>query len=147
MDSLFLGNISLMSAAAFAGTALYVSLVEHPARLTLDDKGLLAQWKPSYSYGKVMQASLALISGLVGLIVAWQSNDWRWYLGAALVLANWPFTLLVIAPTNNQLNAIAETDAGPRSRALLQKWGHLHSVRTCLGIGATLIYLGALSGG
>jgi hypothetical protein len=92
-----------------------------------------------------MQAGLAMISGILGLFVAWQSGDWRWLAGAILILANWPYTLLGIAPTNNKLNAIAADDAGPASRALLEKWGRLHAVRTVLGITATFAYLWALN--
>lgn len=139
----FIGQLAALSAAAFAGAALYVNIAEQPARLALDDKSLLAQWKPSYARGKFMQAGLAMISGVLGLLVAWLTGDWRWIVGAFLILANWPFTLLGIAPTNNKLNAIAANDAGPASRLLLEKWGRLHAVRTVLGIAATLAYLWA----
>jgi hypothetical protein len=141
----FLGQLAFLSAAAFAGAALYINIAEQPARLTLDDRSLLAQWKPSYARGKFMQAALAMISGVLGLFVAWQTGDWRWIVGALLILANWPFTLFGIAPTNNKLNAIAANDADPASRSLLEKWGRLHAVRTALGIAATLAYLWAVS--
>src|SRR5262249_29440168 len=77
-----------------------------------------------------MQASLVFASGVFGLLAAWMTFDWRWVLGAVLILANWPYTLLRIMPTNHQLKAIAENDAGPSSRALLQSWGRLHAVKT-----------------
>jgi len=141
----FAGQLALALAAAFAGAAFYVSFAEHPARLALDDKNLLRQWKPSYDAGYTMQATLAALSGTSALIAAWTTFDWHWFVGAILILANWPYTLLGILPTNRALKAIAENDAGPRSRALLEKWGRLHAVRTVLGIAATLVFLWALN--
>lgn len=138
------GHLALILAAAFAGAAFYINFAEHPARLVLDDKNVLKQWKPSYEAGYTMQSTLAAASGALGLVAAWMSQDWRWVVGSVLIIANWPYTLIGIMPTNHKLKAIADNDAGPQSRAMLEMWARLHAVRTVLGIAATLAFLWAL---
>jgi hypothetical protein len=66
-----------------------------------------------------------------------------WLLAAALLVANWPYTLLGIMPTNKILTATEPTRAGPDSRALIEKWAALHAGRTALGFAATLAFLWA----
>lgn len=142
---MFAGLLALILAAAFAGAAFYVGFAEHPARMRLDDQNALMQWKPSYDAGYQMQATLAAVSAVLGFIAAWISGDWRWVVGAVLILANWPYTLIAIMPTNHKLKAIPDKEAGPASRDLLVSWARLHAVRTGLGIAATLAYLWALN--
>jgi len=142
-DIMGVGQLALMTAALFAGAAIYVSVAEQPARSALDDRGMLTQWKPSYKHGAAMQAPLALVGCLLGLVAWWHTKDWRWLAGAIVLVANWPYTLLIIRPVNNELLAIEPSNAGPQSRALIEKWGRLHAGRTALGGLATVLFLWA----
>jgi Domain of unknown function (DUF1772) len=142
---MWIGDLALAATAAFTGAAVYINVAEQPARLGLDDRALLAQWKPSYSRGLGMQASLAIVAGVLGFAGWWLTRDWRWSVGAVLVLANWPYTFLGIMPTNNQLKAIPNELADGVSRTLINKWGRLHAVRSVLGMAATGAYLWALN--
>jgi len=142
---MIIGQMALATAAAFAGAALYVNIAEQPARLMLDDRSLLMEWKPSYQRGLNMQATLALVGGVLGLVAWWLSNDWRWIVGGLLILANWPYTLLGIRPTNDRLMAIPSEQADAGARRLIEHWGRLHAVRTTLGIAATVAFVWALN--
>jgi anthrone oxygenase-like protein len=135
------GLIALTIAAAFAGAAFYVGFAEQPARLQLDEKALLTQWKPSYTRGFIMQASLAVISAAFGFLAGFLLRDWRWAVVAAVILVNWPYTLLVMLPTNKKIAAWPLESASAESRALIVKWGTMHAVRTVLGLVATAGYL------
>ena len=143
LETFMAEELALATAAAFAGAAIYINVAEQPARLGIDDKALLAEWKLSYSRGFAMQASLALASALFGLLAFWFTRDWRSLLGAALIFANWPYTLLVILPVNRRLAAIPSGEAAANSRRLIETWGILHAGRSMLGLAATLVYVWA----
>ncbi|WP_207485178.1 DUF1772 domain-containing protein [Arenibaculum pallidiluteum] len=140
---MFVGQLALLTAALFTGAALYINLVEQPARLRLDNQSLLTEWKPAYKRGTAMQAPLAVIGFLLGLAAWWQTGHVGWVIGGLLMVANWPFTLFAIMPTNHRLMGINPVMAGPESRSMIERWGSLHAVRTALGFAAALVFLWA----
>lgn len=142
---MLVGYLALTIAALFTGAAFFINVAEQPARLVLDDRALLAEWKPSYKRGLAMQAPLAITGFLLG-VAAWMLDGRVAFLiGGALMLGNWPWTVLGIMPTNRLLMATNLENAGPRTRALIVKWNILHSVRTALGFLAVLSFLFALA--
>jgi hypothetical protein len=127
------GEFALVVAALFTGAAIYINWAEQPARLGLDDQAMLAEWKPSYARGFAMQASLAVIGFILGTLEWMVTGRWIWLAGAVALVANWPFTLFVIMPVNKELEATPIEQASEQTRALVEKWGVLHGVRSALG--------------
>ena len=137
------GHLALAVAAFFTGAALYINVVEQPARLRLGHNALLTEWKPSYKRGFAMQAPLAIIGFLLGILAWWQTGRWLWVVGGLLLIANWPYTLLVIMPVNRRLMATELSSASLETRNLIRDWARLHAARTGLGAAATVVFLWA----
>src|SRR6202048_4175061 len=135
------GGLALTIAAVFTGAAIYINIAEQPARLQLDNRSLLAEWKLAYRRGYMMQGSLAIVGGLFGLVAFLSTLDLRWLLGAVVLLANWPYTIYVIMPTNRRLMNTPVEAAAAETRRMVRWWGGLHAGRSPLGLVATLIFL------
>ncbi len=141
---MIIGELALVAASAFTGAAIYVNVAEQPARLMLDTRALLTEWKPSYRRGFAMQAPLALIAAALGVAAYADTGDWRWLLGAVLSLTNWPYTLIGMMPTNHNLMATSIETMDPSVHGKVKKWGRLHAVRSGLGLTAAAVFLWAL---
>src|SRR5688500_4386574 len=136
---MFAEILSFVFTGLFAGAALYVSLVEHPARMANTLGVALAEFRPSYKRAAVMQATLAA-AGAVAAIGAYFLGRGVSTLVAGIVLATViPFTLIVIMPINRQLLDESRTARTDDTEVLLEKWGKLHNVRTIAGLLALVI--------
>ena len=120
-------------AGLFAGAAIYVNAVEHPARLACGNAIALRQFAPSYRRGTVMQASLAVVGLLAALGAWWSTGREALLVGGLLLGAVVPFTLLGILPTNRRLLAPELDPESVEAAGLLARWGRLHAVRSVLG--------------
>jgi uncharacterized membrane protein len=137
--------VATWSAGLFAGAALYINLVEHPARLQCGTALAVTQFAPSYHRAAVLQASLAAV-GSVSAAAAWLIGaKLSWLIGGFFLVAVIPFTLLVIFPTNKQLLDPALEKDSQRARQLLTHWGRLHAVRSVLSLIAFVIFLSAFA--
>jgi hypothetical protein len=138
--------IAVLSAALFAGAALYINIAEHPARMSLETRMAAAQWAPSYKRATWLQAPLALLSFVAGVAAWLMGGGVAWLVGALLVGLVVPFTVGVIMRTNHRLLTPGRDLSSAETRELLVKWGHLHAVRTTLSLGGTVVYLWQMFG-
>jgi hypothetical protein len=138
--------LSVLCCLLFAGAAIYINLVEHPARLDCDTKTAAMVWAPSYKKATVMQAPLATLSFLAGVGAWLLGGGILWLIGAVLIGLVVPFTFIAVMPTNHQLLAPGRDLSSAETRSLLEKWGRLHAVRSVLSFLASIVYLASLIG-
>jgi hypothetical protein len=133
--------IALWATGLFTGAALYVSLVEHPARMQCGALLAATEFGPSYKRGAALQATLAVVGTVAGIVPGLAHGSTAWLTGSLLLFLVVPFTLIVIFPTNHQLLDPALDKTSAEAWALLVRWGRLHEVRTVLGLGAFIVFV------
>jgi len=137
--------LATLCCAIFAGAAIYINVVEHPARMSCGARVALAEWAPSYKRATVMQASLAVL-GFVCSVIAWLTGGGiRFLVAGSLLFLVAPFTLIVIRPTNNRLLALGPNTDRAEAEVLLTRWNRLHAVRNALSALALLLFLLAVT--
>jgi len=128
-------------AGIFAGAATYVTLVEHPARMECGTALAVAEFGPSYRRATVLQALLAILAFVASVTEWWLGAGVWWLVGAVVILAVIPFTLIVILPTNKKLLDPSLNRSSEAAHQLLIRWGKLHAVRTILSLAAFVVFL------
>jgi hypothetical protein len=133
--------LATLAAGLFAGAAIYITAVEHPARLACGSEVAVREFAPSYHRATLMQAPLALLGCAAGIVAGWQRSDLVLALAATLLGAGVPFTLVIMLPTNKRLLNPALDARSPAALALLVRWGRLHAVRSVLGGASFVVFL------
>jgi uncharacterized membrane protein len=133
--------VASLCAGLFAGAAVYISLVEHRARMELRSEVAVAEFIPSYRRAARLQASLAVVGTIAALVAWWLSRESLWLVGGLIFFAVVPITLIVIFPTNQQLHATELDTSSPEAMTLLRRWGRLHAIRTVLSLAAFGIFV------
>jgi len=136
--------VATLAAILFAGAAVYVSAVEHPARMECGTELAATVFGPSYRRGAVLQVILAITATIAGTATWYLTSSSVWLGGALLIFALIPYTLLVIMPTNKRLLDTRLDRNSETAHQLLRTWGTLHAVRSIVGLAASLIFLSAL---
>src|SRR5262249_61430273 len=94
--------LTIVFAVVFAAWALYVSLVEHPARLSIDPVAAVAQFRASYRLAALYRASFAALRLTAGGIASAKSGDTGWALGGVVGGTALPVPPLVIRPAHRR---------------------------------------------
>jgi hypothetical protein len=132
---------AILTATLFSGAAIYVNLVEHPARMECGTEFAARVFGPSYRRAAVMQAILAMAATIAGIGAWLTSTQPAWLLGTMLMFIVVPFTLLAIRPTNKQLLDPALDRTSEKASRLLQRWEKLHAIRSILGLAASVVFV------
>jgi uncharacterized membrane protein len=133
--------VATVCAGLFAGTALYITFVEHPARVSSGISLAIREFAPSYIRATIMQAFLAFVGLFTALEAWWRTRATELLVGGLTLGIVVPFTLVVIAPVSRRLLAAELDPESPEAIQLLHRWGRLHTVRTVLSVVAFLILL------
>jgi anthrone oxygenase-like protein len=139
--------IATLTAALFAGAAIYINVAEHPARMEIDTRSAAVQWAPSYRRATWMQAPLAIVSFLAGVGAWLLGGGVLWLVAALFIGAVVPITFIVVMPTNRQLLAPGRELDTLETRELLDRWGRQHAIRSVASGVATLLMLWGLAHG
>ena len=126
--------VATVSSGLFAGAALYITVVEHPVRTLLDTRAAASQWAPSYQRATWMQAPLAILGLLSGVGASLLGGGLGWLVAALIIGAVVPITFKIIMPTNQQLLEPDRDLSSTETRALLNRWGRLHALRTVMSV-------------
>lgn len=132
--------LAVVCCGLFSGASLYVTLVEHPARMECGTQLAVTQFGPSYRRATIMQAALAMIGSVLAALAGIFYRQRGWLVAAAAFVSVVPYTLLVILPTNKQLLDSSLDQSSERARVLLVRWGYLHAARTAVSLIA-FVYL------
>ena len=133
--------VAVLACGLFAGAAVYVSLVEHPARMECGVELAATEFPPSYRRGTIMQVTLATVC-VLSSIAAWLAGATFWWVVAGVLQVSViPFTLIVILPANKLLLSPTLDRRSAEAERLLRRWGALHVVRSVLSGLALLLFL------
>ena len=133
--------VAILASTFFSGASIYINLVEHPAWIECGTSVAVTVFRPVYRRAAVMQVMLALLATGAGLAAWITGGSVLWLVGALLIFAVIPFTLVVIRPTNKQLLDTATDPASAQTQRLLLRWGRLHAVRSILALVSSVVFL------
>ncbi|GAA5816471.1 hypothetical protein MFLAVUS_010000 [Mucor flavus] len=133
-------SIGLLTNGFFAGIGLSMSFVSVPAIKASRDP--LPSFIKTYKNASVLAVTNIFIGTAANAVCYYHTNSNKFLYAAVLTFFSFPFTVLCIAPVNNQLFAMEKLgDSYDRNKVnkLVEKWNTLQAFRTLTGIAAFVI--------
>ena len=136
----FLRTVATVTAGMFAGGSVYINVVEHPARMAIEDtKSCHSQWMQSLDRAGVFQRRLALISAVsgVGAYFCNNSKGLPYLIGGGAVACIFPYTLFILKPKS--IDPIYDEDITSKKseevvRGTIDSWNRYHMVRSLITV-------------
>jgi hypothetical protein len=138
------GLYAFAAAASFLGAAIYIGLVEQPARLKLSGPAMIREWTLSNRRGTLILSVFAVVSAILAFIQFKSNSDVRWIIGGVTILASWPYAYFVMMPVNVWLCALPPGRAVSPVRELMRDWGLLEWGHALIGFTACCVFAWAL---
>ena len=79
--------VAILTATLFSGAAIYVNLMEHPARMECGTEFAISVFGPSYRRAAVMQTILAIAATIAGIGAWFIDARVGWLVGALLIFS------------------------------------------------------------
>lgn len=142
--------VAVLSSCLFCGAALYISAVEHPARMQLPIREAARQFGKSYPRAAIMQPiciALTCIASATRCLTTTTVTQTEMprlkqahSLNLVLMAGCFIWTVAFMLPGNKALLK-AERESDVRVKHLLQAWGRQHAARTLASSVASVVLL------
>jgi hypothetical protein len=138
------GLYAFAAAAGFVGAAVYIGLVEQPARLALGGRAMIQEWMLSNRRGTLLLSVVATVSAVLACIQFGISGDARWIIGGTIIATSWLYGYFVMTPVNVWLYVLPPDRAISPARRLMRDWGLLEWGHALIGLAAAGVFAWAL---
>src|SRR5438552_8270834 len=121
--------LATLAAGLFTGAAIYITFVEHPARVSCGSVLAVTEFGPSYKRAAVMQALLAVIGAGAGIARWGAGGGLGWLVSSVVLGAGRAVHAGGHSPDEQSSTRRLAGQGVARGEALLARWGRLHAVR------------------
>lgn len=128
--------VNTFAGGIMAGIALYINIIEHPARMAINEpKAIHRQWMASFDRAGIFMPVLS-ITPMAGAGIMYYLNPSKavpWAVAAGFTFFNLPYTALVLLP--NYIKPIHDENICSKKDPkwvvkTVENWNKYHTVRT-----------------